>query len=163
LSSYEATVLAALQDVENALVAYANEQGRRDALALAVQSGQSAFELARQQYSSGLVGFQTVLDTQQTLLSAQDQLAVSEAKVSSNLISLYKALGGGWTPLAVPAKAHALSGVRPSAGAATSEMTNPSQELNPLPRTEPAAPEDERTPPGSHSRALKETAFGSIP
>jgi NodT family efflux transporter outer membrane factor (OMF) lipoprotein len=163
LSSYEATVLAALQDVENALVAYANEQGRRDALALAVQSGQSAFELARQQYSSGLVGFQTVLDTQQTLLSAQDQLAVSEAKVSSNLISLYKALGGGWTPLAVPAKAHALSGVRPSAGAATSEMTNASQELNPLPRTEPAAPEDERTPPGSHSQALKETAFGSIP
>jgi outer membrane protein TolC len=39
-----------------------------------------------------------VLDTQQSLLSAQDQLAVSQAKVTSNLISLYKALGGGWTP-----------------------------------------------------------------
>ena len=105
LSYYEATVLTALQDVENALVAYANEQSRRDSLTLAVKSGLSAFELARQQYTSGLVGFQTVLDTQQTLLSAQDQLAVSEAKVTSNLISLYKALGGGWTPMAAPAKA----------------------------------------------------------
>jgi hypothetical protein len=53
--------------------------------------------------------------------------------------------------------------VRPSAGAATSEMTNASQELNPLPRTEPAAPEDGRTPTDSLSQALKETAFGSIP
>jgi outer membrane protein TolC len=80
-------------------------RGRRDALALAVQSSQNAFELARYQYSSGLVGFQTVLDTQQSLLSAQDQLAISEAKVTSNLISLYKALGGGWTPLACPDRA----------------------------------------------------------
>jgi outer membrane protein TolC len=91
--------------VENGLVAYANEQGRRDSLAVAVQSSQNAFELARFQYSSGLVGFQTVLDTQQSLLSAQDQLAISEAKVTSNLISLYKALGGGWTPMAAPDKA----------------------------------------------------------
>jgi outer membrane protein TolC len=45
------------------------------------------------------------LDTQQSLLSAQDQLAISEAKVTSNLISLYKALGGGWTPMAAPDKA----------------------------------------------------------
>jgi NodT family efflux transporter outer membrane factor (OMF) lipoprotein len=105
LSFYESTVLGALQDVENSLVAYANEQGRRDSLAAAVQSSQNAFELARYQYSSGLVGFQTVLDTQQSLLSAQDQLAISEAKVTSNLISLYKALGGGWTPMAAPDKA----------------------------------------------------------
>jgi NodT family efflux transporter outer membrane factor (OMF) lipoprotein len=100
LSFYESTVLGALQDVENSLVAFANEQGRRDSLAVAVQSSQNAFELARYQYSSGLVGFQTVLDTQQSLLSAQDQLAISESKVTSNLISLYKALGGGWTPMA---------------------------------------------------------------
>jgi NodT family efflux transporter outer membrane factor (OMF) lipoprotein len=102
LSYYESTALAALQDVENFLVAYANEQSRRDSLAAAVKSSQSAFELARYQYSSGLVGFQTVLDTQQSLLSAQDQLAVSQAKVTSNLISLYKALGGGWAPLPRP-------------------------------------------------------------
>jgi len=98
LSYYESTVLTALKDVESALVAYANEQTRRDSLAEAVKAGRSAFELARFQYNSGLVGFQTVLDTQQSLLSTQDQLAVSQAKIASNLISLYKALGGGWTP-----------------------------------------------------------------
>jgi NodT family efflux transporter outer membrane factor (OMF) lipoprotein len=96
LSFYEGTVLTALKDVESALVAYANEQTRRNSLAEAVKAGQSAFELARFQYSSGLVSFQTVLDTQQSLLSTQDQLAISQAKVTSNLISLYKALGGGW-------------------------------------------------------------------
>ena len=98
LSYYENTVLNALKDVESALVAYANEQMRRDSLAAAVTAGRSAFELARFQYNSGLVSFQTVLDTQQSLLSTRDQLAVSQAKVTSNLIGLYKALGGGWTP-----------------------------------------------------------------
>ncbi len=98
LSYYEATVLTALKDVENALVSYANEQIRQRALAEAVKAGQSAFELARDQYSSGLVSFQTVLDTQQSLLSAQDQLAASQANVTSDLISLYKGLGGGWAP-----------------------------------------------------------------
>jgi NodT family efflux transporter outer membrane factor (OMF) lipoprotein len=98
LSYYESTVLTALKDVENALLAYANEQARRHSLAEAVKAGQSAFELALDQYTSGIVNFQTVLDTQQSLLSVQDQFAVSEAKVTSNLISLYKALGGGWTP-----------------------------------------------------------------
>jgi NodT family efflux transporter outer membrane factor (OMF) lipoprotein len=98
LSYYEATVLTALKDVEDALVAYANEQIREKSLAEALKAGQSAFELARDQYASGLVNFQTVLDTQQSLLSAQDQLAASQAKVTSNLISLYKGLGGGWAP-----------------------------------------------------------------
>ncbi len=96
LSYYEATILTALRDVENALVAYANEQIRAETLADAVKSGQSAFSLARDQYSSGLVNFQTVLDTQQALLAAQDELAISQARVTSNLISLYKNLGGGW-------------------------------------------------------------------
>jgi len=104
LSYYEAAVLEALKDVENVMVAYANEQTRRSSLVEAVKSGQSAFELARDQYTSGLVSFQTVLDTQQSLLSVQDQLAVSQARVTTNLIGLYKALGGGWSPVnAAPA------------------------------------------------------------
>lgn len=96
LSQYENTVLTALKDVEGALVAYSNEKTRRSALAEAVKSGQSAFELARDQYASGLVSFQTVVDIQQSLLSVQDQLTTSEATVTSDLIRLYKALGGGW-------------------------------------------------------------------
>ncbi len=98
LSYYEATVLNAFKDVENALVAYANERLRLQSLREAVKSGQSAFDLARDQYTSGLVSFQTVLDTQRSLLSAQDQLAVSRANLAFNLISLYKGLGGGWAP-----------------------------------------------------------------
>ena len=99
LSYYEASVLTALEDVENALVAYSNEQTRRRSLVEAVQAGQSAFELARDQYVSGLVDFQTVLNMQQTLLSVQDQLAASDGEVTSDLIRLYKALGGGWIPV----------------------------------------------------------------
>ena len=99
LGLYEATVLTALEDVENALVAYANEQTRRRSLEVAAQAGQSAFGLARDQYLSGLVDFQTVLDMQRSLLTVEDQLAASDGKVTSNLIRLYKALGGGWTSL----------------------------------------------------------------
>ena len=97
LGAYEAAVLTALEDVENALVAYANEQVRRQSLFEAAKAGQAAFDLARDQYSSGLVDFQTVLDMQRSLLTVQDQLAVSDGKITSSLIRLYKALGGGWT------------------------------------------------------------------
>jgi NodT family efflux transporter outer membrane factor (OMF) lipoprotein len=97
--AYEAAILAALQDVEDALVAYADEQDRRHALADAEQAARSATALARDRYASGLIDFQTVLSTQQSLLSVQDSLASSEAQATSNLVRLYKALGGGWTPL----------------------------------------------------------------
>lgn len=103
LGQYEASVLAALEEVENALIAYAGEQNRRAALLEATRAAQSAFSLARDQYASGLIDFQVVLDSQRSLLSVQDQLAVSEADVTSELIRLYKALGGGWSPM--PAEA----------------------------------------------------------
>lgn len=102
LIRYEAAVLTALRDVENALVAYAEEQARRQALADGAQAAHSAYTLAHQQYTAGMIDFQAVLDTQRSLLSLQDQLASSDAEVTSNLVRLYKALGGGWTP-ATPA------------------------------------------------------------
>ena len=104
LGAYEASVLTALREVEDALTAYANEQNRRSALREAVVAGQSAFGLARDKYESGLIDFQTVLSTQQSLLTVQDSLASSEAEVTSDLIRLYKALGGGWDPLAPETK-----------------------------------------------------------
>ena len=97
LISYESAVLVALRDVENALIAYAEEQNRRVALNNAVQAAQSAAGLAASQYAAGLIDFQTVLDTQRSLLNLQDQLSQSEAAVTSNLARLYKTLGGGWT------------------------------------------------------------------
>jgi NodT family efflux transporter outer membrane factor (OMF) lipoprotein len=98
LGRYEATVLTAFLQVENALTAYAREQDRQAALMNAVQAAQSAQNLARNQYESGLVSFQTVLDTQRSLLTLQDQQVISEAAVSTDLVQLYKALGGGWAP-----------------------------------------------------------------
>jgi NodT family efflux transporter outer membrane factor (OMF) lipoprotein len=99
LFQYEAAVLTALEEVENALVAYADEQVRRRSLLEASQAARRAVDLAQTQYSSGHIDFQVVLDAQRSLLSLQDQLASSDAEVTSNLITLYKALGGGWTSL----------------------------------------------------------------
>jgi NodT family efflux transporter outer membrane factor (OMF) lipoprotein len=99
LKQYEVTILMALEEVENALAAFAEEQERKEALIAATESAQRASELAGDQYASGLIDFQTVLDAERTMLSFQDQLAQSKGQVTSNIISLYKALGGGWTTL----------------------------------------------------------------
>ena len=93
---YEQTVLTALEEVENALLTYAENQTRMRALNEAADAAQRAVDLAQNQYSSGLVDFQTLLVAQRSLLSLQDQLAGSRADVTSSLIRLYKSLGGGW-------------------------------------------------------------------
>jgi len=100
LIQYEAAILGALEDVENALVSYAEEQHRRDDLHEATQAAQKAVELAQNKYQAGLADFSNVLDAQRSLLSFQDQMTQSNGTVTSNLIRLYKALGGGWTSMA---------------------------------------------------------------
>jgi NodT family efflux transporter outer membrane factor (OMF) lipoprotein len=97
-STYRGTVLLALQDVENALVALRNDRLRAVSLQDAARAATNAATLARQRYSSGLVDFQTVLETQRSQLSAQDSLASISANVSADNVRLYKALGGGWQP-----------------------------------------------------------------
>lgn len=97
LGLYESAVLTALKDVENALVAYSQEQTRRNTLQEAVKAGRRAVELAEMQYRAGTNDFQPVLTSQKSLLTVQTQLATSDAEVASDLIRLYKALGGGWT------------------------------------------------------------------
>lgn len=96
LSAYEQTVLIALQDVEDSLVAYSREQMRRQALAEAVAANRVAVDLANQQYNQGVVDFLTVLESERSLYAADDALVQSDARISGNLVSLYKALGGGW-------------------------------------------------------------------
>lgn len=100
LLAYESTVLGALEEVENVLSAFAEEQLRRERLAEAVDAARQAEELAGQQYTAGLTDFTTVLDAQRSLLTFDDQLAQSDGAISSNLIRLYKALGGGWNSMA---------------------------------------------------------------
>ncbi len=97
LLQYESSILSAIEEVENALVSYANEQNRMDNLSKATEAAQKAVELAKQEYEAGLIDFSNVLDAQRSLLSFQDQLAQSKGTVTSNLIRVYKALGGGWT------------------------------------------------------------------
>lgn len=97
LVAYESTVLSALEETENVLVAYAEEQQRRNSLVEAVRSAQQALELAEFKYQAGLVDFIALLDAQRSLLSYQDELSISDGSVASNLVRLYKTLGGGWT------------------------------------------------------------------
>lgn len=94
--AYQSSVLTALQDVEGALVDYAEEQARRRSLQEATDAARNAAELASQQYQAGLADFQVVLDSQRSLLSLEDQLASSTGNIASNLVRVYKALGGGW-------------------------------------------------------------------
>ncbi len=96
LVTYEQTVLTAFQDVESALVSYTNEKVRHQSLADAVKWNQQANDLSNELYSRGLAAFLNVLVSQQALYASQDQLVQSETTAITNLISLYKALGGGW-------------------------------------------------------------------
>jgi outer membrane protein TolC len=93
LIQYEAVVLSALEDVENALVSLA-ETCRRGAARRAEPAKRRRWPATAH---AGLIDFQTVLDTERTVLSIEDSLASAEADGASALIRLYKALGGGWT------------------------------------------------------------------
>jgi len=100
LVAYEQTVLVALQDVENALVSLARNRERVEALANAVESARIAARLARHRYSTGLIDFQSVLDSERNVLLLEESLASSRSNGVLALIRLYKALGGGWSPQA---------------------------------------------------------------
>jgi NodT family efflux transporter outer membrane factor (OMF) lipoprotein len=94
--AYQDRVLKALQETEDAIVVYATEQARHAALVDAEKAARASVDIARDQYKQGVVDFLTVLDTQRELLTAQDQLVQSDQLTATNLVALYKALGGGW-------------------------------------------------------------------
>ncbi len=95
---YRAAVLAALADVEDALAALRGDRGRLARLQEAAQAAGNASLMARQRYASGLVDFQTVLDTQRIQLGTEESVAIAATDVSADNVRLYKALGGGWNP-----------------------------------------------------------------
>lgn len=96
LLAYRQTVLTALQEVENALIASTKEEEHRQAMAQAVAANRTAVELATALYTAGQTDFLTVLDAQRSLYAAEDALAQSTGTVATDLVALYKALGGGW-------------------------------------------------------------------
>ncbi len=98
LVAWEQTVLAALAEVESALVALRQEEARLGLLRTAVESSQESVALVHTQYLEGLTDFQSYLDAQRVLFSQQDQLDVSRGQVLQNLVQVNRALGGGWSP-----------------------------------------------------------------
>ena len=96
VTQYQNTVLKSLEETENALVAYGHEKDRQEKLVAAVEASRQATMLANELYTRGLSDFLSVLDAQRQQLASEDDLAQSDTAVITNLVALYKALGGGW-------------------------------------------------------------------
>ena len=95
LAFYEQTVLKALEETEDALVDFGHEQTRQQFLEISAQASQQAADLAHQRYEGGITDFLSVLDSERTLLEAQDRLAAGQTRTVTALVAVYKALGGG--------------------------------------------------------------------
>jgi multidrug efflux system outer membrane protein len=96
LLTYQKTVLAALQDVENALAAYRTDQQRLQYLKTAVAADRAAVEIALDRYRHGISTYLDVLNPQSSLIQAEQQRIQAEYAVTNDLVTIYKALGGGW-------------------------------------------------------------------
>lgn len=94
--AYRRTVLDAWREVDDALVGYDAEQRRRDRLSTVVSLNQHALAIARQRYDAGALDYLDVLNVQRQLLDAQSNLEQSRAAAAAELVTLCKALGGGW-------------------------------------------------------------------
>lgn len=114
LTTYEQIVLLAIENVENSLTAYNREQVRRESLAAAVEANQRAVTLATELNIRGLTDYLSVLDAQRALFLTQDQLAESEGAVLTNLVAVYKSLGGGWEEMPLPQGPQPKLDIRPS-------------------------------------------------
>lgn len=98
--TYETAALVALEETENALTSYSNERDRVERLQKVVDANRTALDLSQIQYKAGLADFLTVLDAERTLFNNQDLLAQSQIALVIDLVTLYKALGGGWSSFA---------------------------------------------------------------
>jgi multidrug efflux system outer membrane protein len=102
LAAYELTVLRALEETENAFVAYGSTRGQLAAVVEQATASRQAAELARVQYREGALDFLRLLDAERTLLVAEDAVAAAETELNSSVVQIYKALGGGWEAAPVP-------------------------------------------------------------
>ena len=96
LAEYQNVVLQSLEEAEDSLAAYGREKERQERLMSAVEASRDATKLANELYTRGLADFLSVLDAQRQQLSLEDELAQSDTLVVTDLVALYKALGGGW-------------------------------------------------------------------
>jgi len=94
--TYRKTVLGAFHDVENALIAFAKEQEHYKSLKDFFAANSSAVDLSLKLYMEGLLDFLNVLVAQRSLFAAENALVQNNCNITTDLIALYKALGGGW-------------------------------------------------------------------
>ena len=113
LLSYRKTVLIALAEVEDALVAYAKERTRHQALAASAEDFKRSQLLALDRYEEGYDTYLDVLEAQRSLYTAQDALAQSDQQIVDDLVAIYKALGGGWETDPQIRSAHAVINIPP--------------------------------------------------
>jgi NodT family efflux transporter outer membrane factor (OMF) lipoprotein len=93
---FQKTALRAWKEVDDALTAYREAQRRHADIARSVTENQAALQAARQRYSEGAIDFLNVITTQAQLLQSENDLADSDTQIATNLVNLYRALGGGW-------------------------------------------------------------------
>ena len=93
---YQDTVLRAAREMDDAAVVFAKSRIQVELLDQAVQAAERSLAIATIQYREGLVDFERVLDSQRTLFDQQERLVTTRGGVTQSLISLYKAMGGGW-------------------------------------------------------------------
>ena len=96
LSAYHKTVISALSNVESALVAAQQTREQQKRQQEAVERARRAFQFAQTQMSAGTINILTVLNTENALFSAQDELVQIQYLHLQSLVDLYTALGGGW-------------------------------------------------------------------
>jgi NodT family efflux transporter outer membrane factor (OMF) lipoprotein len=96
LTDYRESVLEAQAEVENSIVAYLKSQQQLTAFQSAADAAQRAADISTLQYRDGEVDFNTVISTLRSLASQQEQLAAIQGTVATNLVEVYKSLGGGW-------------------------------------------------------------------
>jgi NodT family efflux transporter outer membrane factor (OMF) lipoprotein len=96
IAAYQSAVLAALQEVEDNLVAFLRTRIQAEALARSATAAKRSVDLALLQYREGATDYTTVLTAQQELLTQQDNLAAATGSIAQNMVGLYRALGGGW-------------------------------------------------------------------
>ena len=94
---YRRVVITALQEAEDALARYAADQQRWTAATAAYNAANVSFTIANQQYAAGLTDFTPVYQAQGALVQLQDQLTQADAQLATDVVTLYKALGGGWS------------------------------------------------------------------
>jgi multidrug efflux system outer membrane protein len=116
--NYRGTVLNALREVEDALVAYRTDLDARNQLEDTLRSAEMTWSLSQSQYANGLASFIQVLDSERTVLSDRQALVQADVQIVNDIVSLYRALGGGWEQSVGDAKAPEVSTAPPPLPAA---------------------------------------------